>query len=195
VQVIGDFVKEYSSSEDFIKKYNEYQEMRKPTEPEKPKTAAQMKQEYKENLQKSIDESEKNISQIPAKSKSFSEEGIKQMKEQLKQADDPNNTMFSHDMDKIMQDSYKQQMEMYDQQVAEWEKEYPVNNPQGLIKTWLNNFLDQSKDVDFNAKLAGDKNGRKKFVNQEYEYKNSTWKLCYRSGKETVESARKFAQN
>jgi predicted SAM-dependent methyltransferase len=98
-------------------------------------------------------------------------------------------------MDKIMMDSYNQQMDMYNQQVAEWEKEYPVNNPKGMIKSWLNSFLDVSKDVDFKAQLAEDKNGRKLFVNQDYERKNSTWKLCYRSGKETVESARKFAQN
>lgn len=195
VKVIGDFAKQYVSSKEFTAKYNEYRESRKPTPPEKPKTAAEMKQEYKDNLKKSIEESEKTISSIPKESRDFLEESVKQMKEQLKQIDDPNNTMFSPDMDKIMQDSYKQQMEAYNQEIKKWETEYPAGNPNNMIKEWLNNFLKTTEGIDFGAKVAIDTDGRSKFVKQEYERKNNTWKLCYRAGRETVELARNFAQD
>jgi hypothetical protein len=101
--------------------------------------------------------------------------------------------MFSADMEKMMLDSYSQQMEIYNQQVAEWEAEYPVNNPKKLIKKWINSFLEVSNGVDFNAETKV-VNGKTVFVNQTYERKDSNWKLCFRAGKESVESARSFAQ-
>jgi len=195
VKVVGDFAKQYTVSKEFINKYNEYREIQKPNPPEKPKTVAEMKQEYKDNLKKSIEESENNLSQMPEESKKYIIESIKQLREQLKQIDDPNNAMFSPDMDKIMQDSYKQQLEQHKLDLQNWEKEYPEGNPNKMIKAWLNNFLEVSKDVDFNAKTAIDTNGRAEFVKQEYQRKDSNWKLCFRAGKETVETARKFAQN
>jgi hypothetical protein len=64
-----------------------------------------------------------------------------------------------------------------------------------MIKKWLTAFLESSNDVDFNAELAEASNGKQVFVNQNYERKSYMWKLCFRSGKETLETARTFAQN
>lgn len=187
------YIKEQSSSKDFVKRYNEYRESRKPTPPEKPKSAAQMKEEYKASIKEGIASMEQLKKQMPDQKETW-EETIKMYKEQLKETDNPDNPMFSKDMDKMMTDSYNQQMEMHNQEVAKWEEEYPVNNPKKMIKKWLTTFLDSSKDVDFKAELK-DVKGRKIFVKQEYENKSYLWKLCFRSGKETLNEARKFAQN
>lgn len=101
--------------------------------------------------------------------------------------------MFSPQMDEYSKMSYDQQMEQHKKDVAEWEAKFPINNPEPLIKIWLESLLEQSKDIDFGAQTAMDKN-RTLFVKQEYERKNSLWKLCYRAGKETTEAGRKFAQ-
>ena len=44
------------------------------------------------------------------------------------------------------------------------------------------------------AQTATDEKGRTLFVKQDNERKNYLWKACFRAGKESTESARKFAQ-
>ena len=193
VEVVGKYVKDFTATEDFKKQYNEYRELRKPSPPEKPKTAEELKKEYKADIQKSLDEMKVSKSQAPADQQAMFDETIKMLEEQLKEIDNPNNPMFSPEMDTYSQMGYEQQMEQHKKDVAEWETKYPINNPKPLIKIWLESFLEQTKDVDFNAQTAIDKN-RTLFVKQEYERKNNIWKLCFRAGKETTEAGRKFAQ-
>jgi hypothetical protein len=194
VEVVGKYVKDFTKTDDFKKRYNEFRETRKPTPPEKPKTMAELKKETKESYQKSIEEMKTTKASAPSDQKAIYDDTIKMLEEQLKALDDPNNTMYSPEMDKYNQQAYDMQMEQHKKDIAEWEAKYPVNNPNSLIKSWLESFLEQSKDVDFNAQTAIDKN-RTLFVKQEYERKNYLWKLCYRGGKETTEAGRKFAQS
>jgi hypothetical protein len=194
VNVVGQYVKEYTASEDFKKRYNEYRESRKPSPPEKPKTVEELKKGYKADIQKSLDEMKVSKSQVPADQQAMFDETIKMLEEQLKEIDNPNNPMFSPEMDTYSQMGYEQQMEQHKKDIAEWEAKCPVNNPKPLIKIWLESFLEQTKDLDFNAQTAIDKN-RTLFIKQEYERKNNLWKLCFRGGKETTEAGRKFAQN
>lgn len=195
VEVIGKYVKEFAASDDFKKRYNQYRELKKPTPPEKPKTMEQMKNEDRENLKKNLEEMKNAQASAPADQKAYFNESIKYLEEQLKTIDDPNNTMYSPEMDTYMQEGYQMQLDQYNKEVADWEAEYPVNNPNGLIKNCLNEFMDKTKDVDFSAETAIDQYGRTVFVKQGYEGKGDLWKLCFRAGKETTEAARKFAQN
>lgn len=193
VKAIGGSIKEYVNSEEFIKNYNIYRENRKPSPPEEPKYSEQLKKEQKESLIKSMADMEKQMSSIPSDQKPMFEEIIKQFKQQLKDIDDPNNTMYSPEMDIYIKQSYDMQMDNYKTQLAEWEKEYPVNNPKPIIKNWINSFLEKSEDIDFNAELKNEK-GKQVFVNPNYERKDYQWKLYFRAGKESVDAARAFAQ-
>lgn len=194
VEIIGNYVKDFTKTEEFKKRYNEYRESRKPSPPEKPKSTAEQKKEYKESMQNSINEMKTTKASLPADQQGMYDEIIKSLEDQLKEADNPDNPMFSPQMDEYMKMAYDQQIEQHKNDVAGWEAKYPANNPNPLIKTWLESFLEQSKDVDFGAQTAIDKN-RTLFVKQEYERKSSFWKLCYRAGKETTEAGRKFAQS
>ena len=64
-----------------------------------------------------------------------------------------------------------------------------------LKRLMINTFLEKSADVNFDAKTTKAKDGKIKFVDQQYEYKDSQWKLYYRAGKESLTAARTFAQN
>ncbi len=194
VDVVGKYVKDFTASEDFKKRYAEYRESRKPSPPEKPKTAAELKKEYKKDLEKGLEETKAAKSQAPADQKAIYDETIKMFENQLKEIDNPDNPMFSPQMDEYSKMGYDQQMEQHKKDIAEWEAKYPVNNPKPLIKTWLESFLEQSKDVDFKAQTAIDEKGRTLFAKQDYERKSNFWKLCFRAGKETTEAGRKFAQ-
>jgi len=62
-----------------------------------------------------------------------------------------------------------------------------------FIKKRLEEFLNTTKDIDFAAELA-EKNGKKIFLNPDYERKDNRWKMAFRAGKEVVEPARDFVQ-
>jgi hypothetical protein len=63
-----------------------------------------------------------------------------------------------------------------------------------IIRKQLQQFLDLSADIDFNAELTR-KGDKMIFTNPAYEAKPLGWKLCFRSGKEAVTGARKFVQS
>lgn len=73
---------------------------------------------------------------------------------------------------------------------AELEKKYPAD-PVDLIKQRLNQFLEISETVDFDATL---KPNSSTFSNPDYEKKDGYWKMCYRAGREVVAAAREEAK-
>lgn len=83
--------------------------------------------------------------------------------------------------------------EMTSAQKAEWEKTAP-SDPYKNIKKGLQTFLDDTKDVDYNAATELNNYNRKIFVNPAYENKPFYWKACYRAGREVSEVGRNFAK-
>ncbi len=191
VQQICAFAKSYTESAAFKEKYLEYREGLKPSPPEKPEPMDQMRARLKKELEQSIQETEKNISSMPAEYHEMMKANVDMMKEQVKAYDDPENPMFSKDMEKMQLDMYEAQVVEHKKQLAEWEKANP-QHPQLMVKTWLEGFLKESKDIDFSAKLVDGEYGKKVFANREYEMKSGYWKLGYRAGKESMDAARGF---
>jgi len=194
VETVARYAKDYSSTPEFMNKYNELRENKKPEPPDKPKSIDEMKGEQRKSIEEGIKNMEETKSKMPAEQQSMFDETIKQFKEQLKEIDNPENPMFSKEVEDMYKQMYDQQMTEYNNKVAEWQKAYPENNPRALIKTWLSKFLDETKDVDFKAQTAADQYNRQVFVKQEYERRSYLWKLCYRAGKEAADAGRSFAQ-
>ncbi len=194
VESVAAYVKEYSATGEFLQKYNELRENNKPKPPEKPKTMDEMKAEQRQSYEEGIKNMEETKSKMPADQQSMFDETIKQFKEQLKELDNPDNPMYSKDVENMYKQMYDGQVAEYNNKLADWEKDFPENNPKSLIKKWLAKFLDETKDIDFSAKTATDQNKREVFIKQEYEKKSYVWKLCYRAGKEASEAGRRFAQ-
>jgi hypothetical protein len=195
IQLMGKNIKEYLASKEFLEKYNQYREDKKPAAPEAPKYSAQLKDEHRENLKKSIAEIERSKSQVANDQQAMFDYVIKGLQQQLKEIDDPKNTLYTPEMDSYIKQSYDMQMNEYAKSVAAWENTYPRNNPNPMIKIWLTTFLEKSAGINFDAKTTEIKPGTIKFIDQEYERKDSQWKLYFRAGKETVTAARTFAQD
>ena len=195
IDYIGKQIKDYVSTSEFKEQYNNLRMDKKPVPPEVPKSSEEMKKEQRENLITAIAEMEKNKAQMPEDQQEMMDGIIEGYKQTLKDLDNPDYPMNNPEMDSYMQQSYQLQLEEHNKNIAEWEKQYPLNNPNPMIKTWINSFLDESKDINFDAKTTVNKDGIFKFNEQKYEAKNSQWKLYYRAGRENVNAARKFAQN
>lgn len=193
VREIAAYAQRYARTEEFKKRYLEYRESKKPDLPEKPMPMEEQRKAQKAELQKGLKEAEENMKKAPSNQKEIFKGVIDMFKDQLKEIDKPNNPMYSKDMDAMMMQGYDAQMEEYKTRVAEWEKEWPLL-PAPMIRKWLTEFLEVSKDVDYNAALKPGEFGKKIFVNPEYENKSANWKMCYRAGKETVEAGRAAAQ-
>jgi len=195
IEVAGTCIKEFLASDEFRKRYNQFRLEQKPVEPEAPKTSGQMQDEQRRALQQSIAEMESSKKQLPEEQRAVLDEVITGLKQQLTALDSPENQVFTPDLDKQLSTSHEMQMAEYRKKIAEWESHYPENNPVPLIRKWLATFLEESADIDFEAQTVDAGKGIIKFVDQEYERKNKRWKLYFRSGRETVAAARKFAQN
>ena len=87
-------------------------------------------------------------------------------------------------------------MQMDRSKATEAEKQQRINelkDYKSIIAKQLKQFLDLSATVDFTAQTEL-KGNKLVFVNPVYEAKSPAWKLCFRSGREAVTGARKFAQ-
>jgi hypothetical protein len=83
--------------------------------------------------------------------------------------------------------------EYYNEQLAQWKEDYPATGRE-MVKRRLKEFLNESADVDFDAKLVR-KGSKMRFANDTYESeKSGEWKVCYRAGRQPVEKARAFAK-
>ncbi|MFT3705363.1 MAG: hypothetical protein QM802_23545 [Agriterribacter sp.] len=185
------YAKKYMASEAFKAAYTALKQYQKPHEPEPLQTPEQMRTMMIENGKTIVETAEKNLKAAKADLKPIFEEALRAAKENLKNAENPDNKNI-----KAYTQNYpallKSMEQSNAQRTAEWEAAYP-SDPSPFIKKRLLQFLEETKDIDFNAALT-DKNGKKVFVNPAYESKSNRWKMAFRAGKEVVEPARQFVQ-
>lgn len=193
VREIAEFAKSYVRSEEFKQKYMQYRDGQKPEKPSPPRTTAEQRKADKEEMQRQIREAQQNLKQTPAEYRPIVEQTIEMMKQQLKEIDNPANPMYSPQVDEFNKQTYQLQLEDYKNRLAEWERDYPPS-PAVMIKKWLTQFLEESRDVDYNAKLTEGEYGKMVFVNPTYESKSPHWKMCYRAGRDVVQAGRAAAE-
>ena len=179
------WTKAYVSSPQFAKDYAAFREQEKPQPPERTQTVEQELAEQRKQRDADLAETKKNIASMPAEYRKDAEEAYKQTVAAMKQMDTPEYRKMERD-GIVMQ--RKAEDQDYAERTAEWQKQYPAD-PRQLVKLRLQEFLSETANVDFAAKLNG-----RKFANAAYEGKSSEWKLAYRAGREATEKARTFAQ-
>jgi hypothetical protein len=185
------YAKQYAGSEAFKKDYEQLRERNKPQAPQKMQTAEEMRAEMIGIAANNIKKFEADLKTANAQMKPINEQMLAESRKMLKEYEDPNNEMI-----RTYAQNYKEseriQQEAYQNVLKGWEAKYPVNQLY-FVKTRLQEFLTATEGIDFNAALI-ERNGKKYFTDQKYEYKGSRWKMGYRAGKDAVETARAFAE-
>jgi hypothetical protein len=184
------YTKKYVSGTAFVKQYAALKESHKP-QPDKIQTPEEMQKETIASYKKSVTDIEATVKNADASMKPVFEKVLADAKKQLKEAEDPNNKSFVS-YKKNYPELVASNKQSYEKQLTDWENEYPSNHL-SFVKKRLQQFLDETKDIDFAAELTV-KNGKKIFVNRAYESKGNRWKMAFRAGKEVVEPARTFVQ-
>ena len=184
------YTKTYVGSPAFIKAYNELRQREKP-EVRVMQTPEAMHKELIERSKKAVADMEASAQKADATMKPMFEKMVVDAKKQLKEAEDPNNKMIANYRKNYPQ-GLKDMEKVNQKLLADWESKYPGNHLL-FVKMRMQQFLDETKDIDFNAQLI-EKNGKKYFVNKAYESKGNRWKMAFRAGKDAVETARTFVQ-
>lgn len=190
VKDLASYAKQYANSPEYIKQYMALKESNKP-EQYKLETPEEMRANMIKLAKEAVQQTEESLRKAPAEMKSIFEKTLEAAKQNLKQAEDPNNKAMKAYSQNFAA-AEKQMKESHESLLKQWEAKYPTNHLL-YIKVRLQEFLQATKDVDFSAQLI-EKNGIKYFVNPDYERKGNQWKMAFRAGKDAVETARALAQ-
>ena len=187
------YVRTWARSEDFRNRYAEYRESNKPNAQEGMGSTAERKKQDRENLEKSIKEFEATAKTLPAEQQPMIKQMIQLQKDQLKAIDDPNNPMYTKEVESAFAAQNAAQAAEHAEGLKKWEVKYPPA-PAAMIREKLRAFLTMSEKIDFGAALATQSDGTRVFVNPAYEARPASWKMLFRAGRETTAALRAAAQ-
>jgi DNA-directed RNA polymerase beta' subunit len=184
------YTRQYVSSAAFKSEYATLKENNKPKE-NKIKSPEEMRKETIDQYKKSVAETEASLKKADAGLKPIFEKVLAESKKYLKEAEDSNNKQIAS-YAKGYPELLKSNQQSYQQALSAWEAQYPANHML-FVKQRLQQFLEETKDIDFTAELTV-KNGKRIFVNRNYESKSNRWKMAFRAGKEVVQPAIEFVR-
>lgn len=192
VQTFGEIARRFLTSEDFRARYAQRREESKPVQPEATMTTEELRAHLKKQMQDSITEMEKNAAELPQEYRDPVQVTINESKKQLATLDDPNNALFSKEVEAARMAGAADEKKQYLEDLALWEKDFPAD-PAVFVAAKLRWALEETKDIDHAATLADGPDGIKVFSDPAHEARSPTWKLGYRVGKESVDAARAIA--
>jgi hypothetical protein len=184
------WAKAYTESPAFKAEYEKQRQADTPTPPRVDGTVDGELARQRAERQKNIDEMKKGLAQMTPEMRTSMEATLKEVEAANKKSDtDPKMMAMFRQMVELQR---ADEQEAYQKRLEAHEQRFPPN-PKTVIARRLQEFLDMSKDVDFDAKLvpAG---SRMRFADPRYEENPPTWKLCFRAGREAVAAAREVAQ-
>ena len=184
------WAKTYTESPAFKAAYEKERQASRPSPPEVNGTVDDELARQRAERRKGIEDMKKNLAQMTPEIRKAMESAIKEAEASNQKMDtDPKMVAMFRQM---VEAQRAEDQEAYKGRLAAFEKRWPAD-PKTLVARRLQEFLDISKDVAFDAKLvpAGK---LMRFADPQYEEKPPTWKLCYRAGREAVAAAREAAQ-
>ena len=186
------YARQYTKSEAFQKQYEALRAQQKPEAPVAAESAVDIRTKMVADLKKSIKSTEEAMAKMNDETKKMMDESLAMLKAQLKEYENPESEMVKLLASGSAQ-TYAYEQEAYKEKLVKWEKQYPANS-QAFVKVRLQQFLNETKDIDFNAALQDNGRGKMKFVNPAFEAKSSDWKKAFRAGKDATTTARQMAQ-
>jgi hypothetical protein len=185
------YTKTYVNSPDFTREYMAAKQAHKPDAGTAPEAPEVFKNKLVEQAKLSLDNAQKYYNEASAETKALFKEALEDAKKYAADMQDPENDLLKSYADgySMMLDNYKKDSAA---RIAQWQAEYPDNSIL-FVKKRLEEFMKVTADIDFNAELV-EKNGKKYFVNQQYERKDYRWKMAFRAGSDVIKPSRDFVQ-
>lgn len=186
------YAKKYWNNPELKGAYQNLRTRRQPPAPQKIElTAATVKADEKERLEKNLKTAEEGLNSPNPKIKNGAPGRIEHIKKQLSELDDPNNTTIKKRLDDAARTN-EYALKKHSDALQKFNAMYP-EDMNLMLKKRLQEILAYTEDVDYAAELK-EQYGKKVFVNPVYEKKPAEWKLAYRAGKEATDAVRAAAQ-
>lgn len=185
VNGLGAYIKKYTASASFNEQYLNDRENAKP-------------ENAKDKLAKELIEVKKNRAEMQeamkgatGDMKTLAEATLKMLDEQQQSLENPDNPQTPLYIAGLLGTAILNEEE-YQAALAKFEQDYPAT-ANGMLKKRLQQFLDLTATINFDIKVVK-RGDQMVFEDPALEAKSYHWKLCYRSGRETIHAARQFAQ-
>lgn len=186
------YAKKYWNSPELKSAYQTTRTRRLPPAPQKIElTAANVKEEKKQRLEKNLKTAEEGLNSTNPKIKNGAPARIEHLKKQLSELDDPANATIKKRLDDAARTN-EYALKRHSETLQQFNETYPEDMTL-MLKKRLQEILDYTADVDYGAELK-EQYGKNVFVNPVYERKPAEWKLAYRAGKEATDAVRAAAQ-
>ena len=186
------YAKKYWNNPELKTAYQNLRTRRIPPAPQATElTAATVKAEEKERLEKMLKTAEEGLNSPNPKIKNGAPARVEHIKKQLSELEDPANSTIKKRLDDAAR-SHEYALKRHSEAVQKFNAMYPEDMNE-MLKKRLQEILDYTEDVDYAAELK-EQYGKKVFVNPLYEKKPAEWKLAYRSGKEATDAVRAAAR-
>jgi hypothetical protein len=179
----------FVESDDFKRRYADHREANGPEPLPEEQTADAVLAKQRAGFENQVTEMRKMFDQITPEQRATLEEGWKDMRNQLTAMDQGERRK---ELDTMLKGQRAEQVRQRDAAMQEFAKTYPADH-RTLVAMRLRHFLDETKDVAFDAQLV-DKDKKKVFANEAFEGKSAEWKMAFRAGKPATDAARAFAQ-
>ena len=192
INELAAYAKKYVASEEFRRSYEGERKLNKPADPVSFRISIDsIRLAEKQRINEAIKQTEANANNPNPKIKNGVPLRLENLRKELSAVDDPNNKTIQSKVNQ-MQQMNNSLASQYNDQMKKFGTKYP-ENPQVLIKARLQEILNITADVDYNAELK--QVGKwMMFVNPDYEKKPKDWKLAFRAGKPATDAVRAFAQ-
>jgi hypothetical protein len=183
--------KKYLTSDEFARLYAAERENNKPHLSSAPATPEAYRQQLIDQAKQTADDAQKYYDNASAENKALFKSSLDDAKKYLEDVQKPDNELL-----KYYADSYPTLLGFYQKDSIDyavtWKEEYP-ENPMFFVKKRLQEFMEATADIDFNAATV-ERNGRIYFADHKYESKNNRWKMAFRAGSDVVQTSRTFVQ-
>jgi hypothetical protein len=176
------FTRQYVNSPAFKTAYEKTRQEMKSSEPSgNQRNKEEIRQQMITDTKEALRKTESITKTLPADQQKAIQPVLDMRRKKLKEYANPDSEEIEI-MYQAQVSQRKREMEQYEQNLKNWERDYPADY-KSYVKTHLQNYLDLAKTVDFSATVT-EVNGKKRFDNKDYQYKSNDWKMIYRAGKE-----------
>ena len=179
----------FVESDDFKRRYADHRDANGPDPlPEAPNVDAILAKQ-RAGFEEQVEQMRKLFDQITPEQRATLEAGWKDMRRQLTEMETGPRRA---ELDQALKQQYAALASAREAAMKELDAVWPSDH-RSLVANRLRHFLDVSKDVAYDARLA-DKDGKKVFAEPAFEARPKEWKMCFRAGKPATDAARSFAQ-
>lgn len=186
IRELGNYLKSYLLSAEFLCNYNKLREEKKPVVPLSIQERIDRQIADQNSLLKDAQESLRNAS---VELKPVFQAIVKKYKQSVTALENDYDPQHQKEIESILV-QYDYDMGDYKFRMKQFEKVYPTD-VRAFIRIRLQEFLRISTTVDFNAKTR-EIAGETTFIEGGYESKPAAWKFCYYAGKDATAAAREF---